>query len=220
MNRMNQLLFFKNKCVIQIPKSGSNTIFYAHQKLNGNTIFYDLSPGYTIKKPLDYEPCDLIIHLRDPLDRFWAGLRQDYIDAKQYNLEKFVDWKISKLGHYLTKKIYEHNSLEHTKEQIVFRIKRILDMTKDWWRSVQLVRFEQMTNWLGEEWNFKEYVEKNKHSNKLKNQINSLRDKKKYDKQILDLEFIKKEYLLYEKIDQTFTIHDFKKFIGHIYFKN
>jgi hypothetical protein len=75
------LYFYLNVCISPFPKCGSNTIFYTHQKLSGYKIFYDLGPNFKINHNESTKK-KLILHLRNPLDRFWAAVRQDFKFSK------------------------------------------------------------------------------------------------------------------------------------------
>ena len=203
---MNLLLFYKDTCVIQLPKSGSNTFFNCHSTLAGSFVPYDLEPNFSIKNYMPISKKKLSFHLREPLDRFFAGLRQDFIDSKQTNLEYFCQTRIDQLLAQKRKNYYEQNCVSHIDEKIVFRIKRILELTNDWWETINIYDATKINKWLEINWNIKNIVKKNSHKKKLRNEIDNLRKKNlEWNEKISNVDFIKEEFELYKHVNKTFT---------------
>ena len=218
MNRMNQLLFYLNTCVLQLPKSGSNSIFYAHQKLSGHSVPYDLSPVFKMKCANPATSKGLTVHLRTPLERFWAGFRQDFLDSKMDNFEDYCKKNIELILNPVKDPSYKGGSVLHTKEDILFRIKRILKLTDGWWEFVHLESAGEINTWLYEKWNYKNTLRLNQHDIFLKKKLNKLRkNNPTWDNKVLDLPYIKKEQKLYSHLGSCFSINEFKKMILLIY---
>jgi hypothetical protein len=219
--RMNYLLFYKDTCVVQLPKSGSNTIYNAHKKTSGYKIYYELDLKFklTCEKPTTSK--ELVIHLRDPLDRFWAGVRQDFLDSKSEDLKKYCAKNIKKILSPIQHLSYQHNSTIHTDEKILFRIKRILELTPGWWSKIRLLSANNINNWLYEEWAVNNPTRHNTHAGWLKEEIKNLRSQNiDWDQKVLLLPHIQEEKRLYEYIGCQFREVEFYKKIRSISNKN
>ena len=218
MNRMNQLLFYLNTCVVQLPKSGSNSIFSVHQRLSGHLVPYDLSPSFKIEHVKPATPKELTLHLRAPLERFWAGFRQDFLDSKTDNFEDYCKKNIELILNPVEDLSYKGSSVLHTKEDILFRIKRILELTEGWWEIVHLESAKEINTWLYKKWNYKKTLQLNQHDIFLKKKLNKLRkNNPTWDNKVLNLPYIKKEQKLYSHLGSCFNINEFKKMILLIY---
>jgi serine protease inhibitor len=199
---------------VQLPKSGSNSIFYAHQKLLGYSVFYDLNPNFKLDHAKPTIAKELTLHLRDPLDRFWAGFRQDFLDSRMDSLEEYCKKNIDTILNLNTDLSYKINSTLHIKEDILFRIRRILELTNGWWDSVYLESSDKINTWLDKKWNYRETVRLNQHDIFLKQKLNELRkDNPTWDNRVLNLPYIKKEQKLYSYLGNSFNIEEFKKII-------
>jgi hypothetical protein len=214
MNRMNQLLFYLNTCVVQLPKSGSNSIFFAHQELLGQSVPYDLHPSFKMGHAKPATSKELTLHLRAPLERFWAGFRQDFLDSKTDNFEDYCKKNIELILNPDKALSYKGGPFLHTKEDILFRITRILKLTEGWWEIVHLESAKEINTWLYKKWNYKKTLQLNRHDIFLKKKLNKLRkNNPTWDNKVLNLPYIKKEQKLYSHLGSCFGINEFIKII-------
>ena len=215
---MNQLLFYLNTCVVQIPKSGSNSIFFAHQELSGHLVPYDLRPSFKMEHANPATSKELTLHLRAPLERFWAGFRQDFLNSNTDNFEDYCKKNIELILNPVKDLSYKDDSVLHTKEDILFRIKRILELTEGWWEIVHLESAKKINTWLYKKWNYKKTLQLNQHDIFLKRKLNKLRkNNPTWDNKVLNLPYIKKEQKLYSHLGRCFGINEFIKIILLIY---
>jgi hypothetical protein len=218
MNRMNQLLFYLDTCVVQLPKSGSNSIFSAHRELLGHLVPYDLGPSFKMEHANPSISKELTLHLRAPLERFWAGFRQDFLDSKTDNFEDYCKKNIELILNPVEDLSYKGGSVLHTKEDVLFRIKRILELTEGWWEIVHLESAKEINTWLYKKWNYKKTLRLNQHDIFLKKKLNKLRkDNPTWDNKVLNLPYIKREQKLYSYLGSCFSVNEFIKIILLIY---
>jgi len=210
------LYFSNNVCVFPFGKSGSTTVFTTHQKLSGYKVFYNLGNNFIIDHHESTKK-KLIIHLREPLDRFWAAVRQDFKSSKIDNFEKYYKKNIDRILN--SKEDIDYQDVDyktrlnnHSKEDIVFRIRRVLELTTRWWNYVHIISIDNLDESLCKYWNVKEILHQNIHEDALKKKIHELRENNPdLDNKVLNFARIKKEQQLYSCVGKKFTIQEFTK---------
>ena len=204
---MNQILLWQDRAVVQLPKSGSNTLYRAWSGTAGSSIPYDLSPDFKTTAQLSV-PVSLTIPLREPVDRYWAGLRQDYLDSHSDDLTAYLRAHEQQLAVTAAGE-YRADSDLHTLEDITYRLLRIVELTRTCWSRVVLLPIDSLTDWLNKEWHIHTSERHNSHGSALIEAVTAYRQHRPdVDDRIRALPRIRAEYHLWDLVGQTFTVSE------------
>ena len=203
---MQKILIWNDQAVVQNPKCGTSSLYRAWKAVGGSDIFFHLDPNHNDVAVKFEKPIDLTLIMREPLDRYWAGLRQDFLLlGGGASLDEYLREQGQKLRDHI---LPRHDAVPrtHASDDLCWRLICILSKTLRCWRAVTIIPWEQQTAWCLEHWGYQMTEHHNRHDDELKQRAARFRAQHpEMDDLIRNLPSVRSEYQLWRHLHQTLT---------------
>lgn len=199
--------FFKKEFIKKINKKSNNYFWFSWKEETSHHYFRKEFENFIKNSDTKLK---LLVHIRDPWDRFKASVRQD-IKAKYQNKDinknlilefcknvesRYTDFNFENPRISLSSELYKHEGWNLLFLKMADRVFNILDVLRDYIDSVEIWKYENIEESIKEKFGFNcSSNKRNKHSDSLKeivdnffnNKQNFIQDWKKINSNDLKL---------------------------------